>query len=185
MRSPAWPLLLLALTPALACSNDDTENTTGASNDESDDATASETSDPRAECLDNAPRDTTDGSTTTIMDRWGAPCSNDAECVALIGEGGVCDRQAVIYELPGGYCTKPCTLPDANTTVVLDAPDCDPAGGVACVGRIPIYARCAVPCTDDAQCERDGYICRLMPTISQPDDIALCLMPDCCQSECG
>ncbi len=128
--------------------------------------------------------DGTDGATMTLQDAWGAACSNDAECVALIGDGAVCLTQAVVFELPLGYCSKPCVLPDANTRVVPDDPMCDAAGGVACVGAKGTFEYCAKLCTDDMQCERDGYICRQMPLIAQAEDPSLCLMPDCCMGTC-
>jgi hypothetical protein len=116
---------------------------------------------------------------------WGAPCSADADCVALIGDGAICAGEAVIYELPGGYCTKPCNLPDPMTTVVADSPDCDPAGGVDCIGSMGFLETCAVPCGSTADCGgRENYECRQMPMIAQPDDPTYCLMPDCCQADC-
>jgi hypothetical protein len=125
---------------------------------------------------------TSDGSTDPIMQTWGAPCCTDADCVALIGEGAICETRAVLFELPGGYCTKPCEVPQ-GMTVVLDAADCGP--GVACVGQDPIYERCILPCTDDQQCDREGYQCRTMPMIAQEGDPTFCLMPDCCYDTCA
>ena len=125
--------------------------------------------------------DTTDGATAPLQDSWGAACTTDDECVALLGMGAECLTLAVVFELPGGYCSKPCTLPDADTRFVLDDPTCDPAGGVACVGSTAgMFEHCAKLCTDDTQCNRDGYVCRQMPLIAFPDDPSLCLMPDCC-----
>ncbi len=129
-------------------------------------------------------QDSTDGMSNPLMETWGAACSTDAECVALIGDGGVCLLEAVVYELPYGYCTKPCALPDMSTRSVVDDPACDPAGGVACVGQQGAFEYCSPLCTDDAQCNRDGYICRQMPIISMMGDPSLCLMPDCCQDTC-
>ena len=119
------------------------------------------------------------------MDTWGAACTTNEECVALLGDpAAICETNAVVYELPGGYCTKPCVLPDATTQAVPDAADCDPNGGVACIGLMGTFERCGIICTDDMQCNRDGYICRQMPLIAQPDDPRMCLMPDCCQDTC-
>lgn len=126
----------------------------------------------------------TDGQTNDVMQTWGSPCETNEDCVAVLGEGATCEDMAVIYELPGGYCTKPCSLPDANTRVVEDAMDCDPAGGVACIGQMGFFENCAVLCTDDAQCSRDGYFCRQMPMISAEGDPKACLMPDCCEGTC-
>ncbi len=117
---------------------------------------------------------------------WGAPCTTDAECVALIGEGGFCQNMAVIYELPGGYCTKPCMLPDTTTTVVQGDPACDPSGTIDCIGTMGFLEVCAKPCTDTAECDgRDLYTCQQMPMIAQPTDPSYCLMDTCCQDNCG
>jgi hypothetical protein len=138
-----------------------------------------------SECLDKMNSDlydTTDGATESLMQTWGAPCESDADCIELLGDpDAVCDDMFVIYQLPGRYCSKPCELPDTTVTFVLDDPTCDPDGGIACVGQRPLLQRCAPACTDDLQCDREGYVCRTMPQISQPTDPAFCLMPDCCQ----
>lgn len=193
---------LLALTASLlvvsACASDDDgtdgmdsaadadTNADGGDGDSGADGSGDDGGDDASElgCAAETPNETTSGETNPLMDSWGAPCSTDADCVTLLGEGAVCDDAAVIYELPGGYCTKPCTLPDGET-FVEDDPTCDPNGGVACVGQAPLYQRCAPVCTDDAQCNRDGYYCRQMPMIAQPDDPKICLMPDCCQDTCA
>jgi hypothetical protein len=124
--------------------------------------------------------DGTDGQTTPLQADWGSACSVDADCVAVLGEGAVCLDKAVVFELPGGYCSKPCVLPDSSTKTVLDDPACNPDGGIACVGVKDTFEYCAPLCTDDAQCDRDGYICRQMPLVSVATDPSLCLMPDCC-----
>ena len=125
-----------------------------------------------------------------VQQTWGSACSTDEECQQRLGDpDAVCDVEAVIYELPGGFCTKPCVVGDdpQNTqlTFELDDPDCDPAGGVACVGVNTIYSRCAIPCTDDSNCGREGYFCRRMPMISGTDDPTFCLMDDCCEQSCA
>ena len=130
--------------------------------------------------------ETTDGAMDPLMETWGAACQTDQDCIDLIGDPDVfCDTEAVVYELPGGYCTKLCTLPDMQTQSVLDAPDCDPAGGVACIGVKGTHERCGIVCTDDQQCNRDGYICRQLPLIALPEDPRMCLMPDCCLDGCA
>jgi len=138
----------------------------------------------RASCLElGIPAD---GTTPSIMDAWGAACETDEDCQTLLQDSAaVCDRMAVVYELPGGYCTKPCELPDTTTTFVLDAPDCSPQGGVACIGQRPAYQRCARVCDSEGQCDRDGYLCRTMPAISLEGDPTVCLMPECCFNSCG
>ncbi len=205
-------LVLAVLTTAfvipLACTDDvgpetgaesgaNTTNPTTTTPTSSADATADATADDTASgsgnddssvelgCAAGAVGETTDGATDPLMMTWGAPCQTDADCVALIGDPeAICDQAAVVYELPGGYCTKACSLPDLETQFIHDAPDCDPNGGVTCVGSMGTFERCGLPCTDDAQCNRDGYICRQLPLIALPDDPRMCLMPDCCQDTC-
>jgi hypothetical protein len=128
----------------------------------------------------------------SIMETWGAPCETDADCVALLDDDAICAKEAVIYELPGGYCTKLCTVdltPEqqqaGQTYEENDTEECTAAGGVNCIGANDIFSRCAVPCTSHAQCSRDGYACRLMPEISQEGDPTYCLMSECCEGSCG
>ena len=135
-------------------------------------------------CLEGDYGNGTDGATDNVMTQWGAACSTDADCVAILGDGAVCQMKSVIYELPGGYCTKPCVLPDMDTRVVEDAMDCDPNGGIACIGQKGFFERCVTLCTDDMQCGRDGYYCRVMPMIGVEGDPKACLMPDCCEDSC-
>jgi hypothetical protein len=112
---------------------------------------------------------------------WGTPCTTDADC-AHLGEMGECFENVLgVYELPGGACTVRCELPDSGTTVVEDDPQCDPNGGIACMGAKGIFSACLPPCTDDSQCGREGYGCIRMPTISAEGDAKFCLMnPDAC-----
>jgi hypothetical protein len=191
----AWPLALLALASHPACTTDDSEDETAAesgSNNDTANATADATADGSSAdgsvelgCAADIPFDTTDGAMNPLMETWGAPCTTNEECVALIGDPlAICDQMAVVYELPGGYCTKACSLPDMDTRVVLDAADCSPDGGVACIGAKPTFERCGLLCTDDNQCNRAGYECRQMPLISNPEDPSMCLMPDCCLEGC-
>jgi hypothetical protein len=202
----ALPFALLAILPG--CPADDGEDTTvgesGPSNDTSAtasasatvattaDATADATASPASSddssmlgCAADIAFDTTNGASDPVMETWGAACTTNEDCVALIGDpAAICDTMAVVYELPGGYCTKECALPDAETRAVFDAPDCDPAGGVACIGVMGTFERCGIVCTDDMQCNRGGYECRQMPLVSLPEDPSLCLMPDCCEGTC-
>lgn len=174
-------------------SSDDAEDDTGMSGSDSMSGTTSGSATGSATGSDSSamscpldqPVDTTDGASDPLMETWGAPCSTDDDCVALLGEGAECADMAVIYELPGGYCTKPCSLPDTETTVQLDHPDCDPNGGVACVGQKPLFEQCILPCTDDQQCNRDGYYCDLMPMLGKETDPTFCLMPECCETSCS
>lgn len=194
---PAWPLALLALA-ALACPASDDTTETGAESGStptttetpttptSDDTAGSSESDPPSVCPGmEIVGETTDGATDPLMETWGAPCTTNQDCIDLIGDPeAICDTMAVVYELPGGYCTKPCTLPNAETRFVMDAEDCSPDGGVGCFGVLGMFERCGLFCTDDAQCNRNGYICRQMPLIGLPEDPRSCLMPDCCQNGC-
>jgi hypothetical protein len=179
----------------LACPGDDSSdsgNDTGG-DDGSDTPSSDPTSMPDSSggdddgaalgCAADLPEDAMDGTMTGIMAEWGAPCDVDGDCVTLLGDGAVCLKAAVIYELPLGYCSKPCELPDGFTGIVADDPMCDAAGGVSCLGVEGTFEYCTVPCTDNAQCERAGYFCRQMPLISMEGDPTFCLMPDCCENE--
>lgn len=177
-----WPVALLALSLQLpiACTTDDTD-------DSGEGSAADDTNGEVDElgCAAGAVGMGTDGATDPLMQTWGAPCTSDQDCIDLIGDPeAICDSMAVVYELPGGYCTKPCSLPDMQTQSVLDDPGCDPNGGVACIGVMGTFERCGIVCTDDAQCNRDGYICRQLPLIALPEDPSMCLMPDCCLDSC-
>lgn len=129
-----------------------------------------------------------DDSTPSIMDAWGAPCTTDDECVAILGTDGVCVQNILgVYDLPGGFCSKYCALPDSATSFVHDAPDCDENGGVTCVGAKDLFSACIIPCTDNNQCGREGYGCRTMPTLASEGDPTFCLMStvDCCTTDSG
>jgi len=197
----AWPVALVALGLTTACPADDTEEETAAETTSSEDATATAppatdtaaTADETASadgsvelgCAAGVMGTDTDGASNPIMETWGAACTTNEQCIDLLGDpAAVCDFSAVIYELPGGYCTKPCTLPDGNTTAVPNDPQCSADGGVACIGVLGTFERCAIPCTDSDQCNREGYICRQLPLIAQASDPSFCLMPDCCQDTC-
>jgi hypothetical protein len=150
-----------------------------------------DTGDDRACWLDE-PEFSQGDESQSIMQTWGAPCETDADCVALLGDGGICADIAVVYELPGNYCTKNCDVdltPEQQQAGQSyeedDTEQCDPAGGVNCIGANDIFSRCAVPCSSHAQCSRDGYSCRLMPEISQETDPKYCLMSECCEGSCG
>ncbi len=191
MHRLASPLLVLSLTMGpLACPAEDDEQESSGPEETSDtptsgspttNADSSSGNDSGAlGCAFPEVVDTTDGMSNPLQETWGAACETNDDCVALLGDGAECLHAAVVFELPGGYCSKPCVLPDGDTRVVLDDPTCDPNGGIACVGSNIAFQYCAPLCTDDAQCNRDGYICRQMPIISFPEDPTLCLMPDCC-----
>jgi hypothetical protein len=119
------------------------------------------------------------------MNTWGAACQDDVDCVALLGPGAVCMREAIVFELPYGYCSKPCTLPDPETTLVRNAADCDPEGGVMCVGLQGFFERCVPECTGNEVCGREGYFCRPMPYVAGEGDPEVCLVDDCCENGCS
>ena len=184
----ALSLALLAVSLPACPAADDTDDT-AAESGPNDDTTASTAAAPAEETasaddsavLGCAAGVTAGSSPEPIMETWGAACTTNEECIDLIGDpAAVCDFAAVVYELPGGYCTKPCMLPDLDTRFVLDDPQCSADGGVACLGVMGTFERCAIPCTDSAQCNREGYECRLLPLVGVEGDPNFCLMPDCC-----
>ena len=180
-------IALLPWTIAACPAADDSETADGADDGTGAPTTAADDGTPTTAADDAMTQDETaaadDGG--GLQQTWGAPCATNDDCVPLLGEGAECLFQAVVYELPMGYCSKPCSLPNDTATVALDAPDCDPAGGVHCIGQMTVgFEYCAVPCTDNSQCTREGYECRQMPMIAQPEDPMFCLIPDCCLGEC-
>ena len=97
--------------------------------------------------------------------------------MAVLGDGGVCLKDILmVYNLPGGYCSKICKLPDTMTAYVPDDPICGP--GVTCIGAMGFFEGCAVECADNSDCPRQGYECRIMPTIGAPGDPTFCLMTE-------
>ena len=129
-----------------------------------------------------------DGTTPSIMDEWGAPCLQDEDCMPILGEGAVCVQNILgVYDLPGGFCSKYCELPDSSTTFVRDAPDCSADGGVTCIGAKDIFTACIIECESSDQCGREGYGCRPMPTLAAEGDPSFCLMStaDCCTTDSG
>lgn len=178
-------MVCLALPLAAGCPADE-EDSTGdeGANSESNTTEVSTTDEPSTT---DQPATSAEGSSggggEDLQTTWGAPCIEDSECVALLGEGGVCLTEAVIFELPGGYCSKLCTLPEGSKYSIDDA-QCDPAGGVDCIGQAPLFEVCAPQCTGDSQCGRDQYNCRNFPLIAEEGDPTYCLMPDCCQESC-
>ena len=188
------PVFLCITLALLACpasdDSEDTGNDTAVDDSAADDAVTTMTTadssgggdDSALRCAANLPEDANDGD-MGIMGTFGAACDVDADCVPLLGDGAVCLKAAVIYELPLGYCSRPCDLPMGMTGVVADDPMCAPEGGVSCLGVDGTFEYCAVPCTDNSQCERAGYYCRLMPIISMEGDPTFCLMPDCCEED--
>lgn len=120
---------------------------------------------------------TTGGGDQGLMSHYGAPCETDADCKELLGAGGICLKDILgVYALPGGYCSTDCDLPDQQTTYILDARDCTMMAD--CLGLMGYFEGCAHVCTDDSQCPREGYECRQMPQISNPDDPEFCLMTE-------
>ena len=110
------------------------------------------------------------------MAKWGHACASDDDCIALLGDDAVCLKDILeLYELPGGYCSKPCELPP-ETAYFPDHPACGP--GATCIGADGYFEACTIECEDDDECPREGYECRLMPTIGQNGDPRFCLMTD-------
>jgi len=140
--------------------------------------TTSDTRDPRQRCLDTAPLGEPSAG---LQQTWGAACGDDQECKTLTDDdAAACLQEAVIFELPDGYCSKPCDVgAEPGATVILDAPDCGNVG-LACVGVEDRFEVCALPCASDEDCPRAGYLCRTFPLIGLPGDPKFCLMADCC-----
>lgn len=125
-----------------------------------------------------------DPSVPSIMDGWGAPCATDADCKQLLGLDDAMCVQTILdaYEFPGGYCSRPCSLPSLEVSFVANDPACDPAGGVDCVGTKRFFEACVRPCTSHDVCGRMGYACVSVPIISKAGDPLYCLMNEdsCC-----
>ncbi len=168
-----FALAALGFTPACDDSSAD-DTTSSGSGSEGDDGSG-------LACEDEWIEDKMVDPAMDIQDVWGTPCESDADC-AQLGENGECFTDVLgVYSLPGGACSIRCTLPDAGTTVVEDAEECDPNGGIACMGAKDIFSACLPPCTSDSQCSREGYGCIRMPTISAEGDASFCLMnPNAC-----
>jgi hypothetical protein len=187
--SSCFALGLLCLVPACETSSGDESASEGesGSNDTTGDGDGDTTdTDGPAECgTEWAEKD---GMTESIMDEWGAPCMQDSDCTPILGDGAVCVTNILgVYDLPGGFCTKYCELPDSMTSFLHDAPDCDPNGGVTCVGANGLFTACIIPCENHSQCGREGYGCRTMPTLAAEGDPTFCLMSstDCCTTDSG
>lgn len=180
--------LALALT---GCSGDDSSSSDSettmssdsngsTSNSTSDSDSDSDTGDAMTQLCGSGEK--TEGSATNLMADWGAPCTSDQECVDLIGDGGTClDNILDIYLLPMGYCAKLCALPDSDTMYVENDTVC--GDGRTCLGAKDFFEACAVPCTSDDECQRDGYTCQNLPQIGAEGDPKFCLMqPECTQA---
>lgn len=152
----------------------------------SDDEGSGETGDQKNECGTEWVEK--DGTTPSIMEDFGAPCMSDADCEPVLGDTGVCVNNILgVYDLPGGFCTRDCDLPDTMTTFEHDSEQCDPNGGITCVGAQGLFTACIRECTSDDQCGREGYGCRIMPTLAAEGDPKFCLMNtvDCCTTDSG
>lgn len=175
---------VLSLIPALysftvACTPAD---------DGDDEVAEDETTDSGPACGEEfVEKDTT---TPTIMTEWGAPCMADTDCDAGLGAGAKCISNILgVYDLPLGYCTRDCEVGSTDVSYRLDAMECDPDGGVACVGIDNMFTACAPVCTTDSECGREGYGCQIMPNIGAENDPKFCLMnaTACCATPgaCG
>ncbi|HEY8375039.1 MAG TPA: hypothetical protein VIK91_01065, partial [Nannocystis sp.] len=181
-----------SVDPTSGSAGTSTGPTTGTSTTEPAGTTSTSTGDPstgEVSTTDPSTGDDSTGSTSSTgssstgepavnkQETWGHGCTDDAECMALVGNKGVCEFDVLgLYELPGGYCTKGCTLPDLQTVYVPDHPSCGP--GVHCVGVKGFLEVCLLECSDDSECPREGYECRVLPQIGQPGDPKFCLMTD-------
>jgi hypothetical protein len=129
--------------------------------------------------------------TPDIMTTWGHACMADADCEAagLAAPAKCISNILGVYDLPMGYCTRDCEVGSTEVSFRLDALECDPNGGVACVGVDGMFTACAPECTSDSQCGREGYACQIMPNIGAENDPKFCLMnaSACCATPgaCG
>jgi hypothetical protein len=185
MRSGFAVSSCIALSFVLGCGD-------GASEDGStDDTQGTETG--GLNCEDDFVDKDPESAAEDLMTAWGAACDQNANgiqdaeddqfCRDLLGfDNAICVADILmIYTIPGGYCSRPCELPSKDVSFVEDAADCDPDGGVNCVGAMGIYTVCAPPCALDDSCSRQGYGCIPMPEISNTGDPQYCLMnPDAC-----
>lgn len=162
-------------------STDPIDSSTSTSASTTDAPTSSSTTDLSTTTTTTDDDDTTGATSTTgddtnQMTHYGAPCTVDGQCKGLIAANAVCLKDVLgIYELPDGYCSTPCML-SGMITVIEGAPDC--FLGADCIGLDGYFEFCALPCDDDSQCPREGYECRQMPVISEPNDPKYCLMKD-------
>ena len=120
-------------------------------------------------------------SGNNVMEDFGAACQTDADCS---GNEYKCINNVLdgAYSLPGGYCTKDCTVADnANTYYEANDPDC--GGGASCIGVNNLFTACAIPCQSNDDCWREGYECRFLPVVGMGDDPKFCLMPDKCNTD--
>jgi hypothetical protein len=175
---PALSLFVLAC-PAADDGDDEVADENG-TEDETDDGTADETETGAVACGEEYVEK--DDTTPSIMETWGAACMVDADCEAGLGAGAKCVTNILgVFDLPMGYCSRECEVGSTDVTFVLDSPDCDPNGGVACVGIDGQFTACALPCTNDSECGREGYACQIMPLIGAEGDQTFCLMnPTAC-----
>lgn len=177
-------LCAVALT-LTACGTDSGSDDSTTSADATTTGEAGETGDSGGNACSMDFVEKPNGDAADLMVDFGAPCTTAADCSAL-GADAVCYTDVLgVYELPGGYCTKVCALPDTDTTFLNDAEDCMAGGGVSCVGAAGIFTACARPCSEDSECSREGYGCVNMPVISSPGDQTFCLMnkDECCIDE--
>jgi len=149
----------------------------GTTTDDSASETGTPTTGSSAEGTDTG----VDLNPDNLMEKYGAPCTVDADCQALIAPSATCVKDILgVYTLPGGYCSNPCAMPaDMDITYVKHHPDC--FFGVDCVGLDGYFEACAPTCTDNSQCPRADYECRQMPQISVMGDPKYCLMTDASQ----
>jgi hypothetical protein len=183
MRTACLTFALALL--ATACGDD--KNMTS-SNSSTSSVSNSDPSDPGSESGSDAGSEESTATPTTgamevcmgkdLMANYGQPCDVDADCVDFIGTPDAkCLKDILmVYGLPGGYCSNNCALPDNMTTFVKGAADC--FMGADCIGLDGYFEGCVPECGCDADCPREGYECRRMPTISKEGDPKYCLMTE-------
>ena len=185
--SPVLAALCLVLLPATGCS----DGGGGSASDTADSATTGgDTTDSESgstgemACISGEP---VTKSGTNLMENFGAPCTSNADCEAILGPGGECFTNVLdLYDAPGGYCSIKCTLPaDNETKYSPDDAACSMDGGITCFGLNGFFEACAPECQSEEDCQREGYVCRLMPQIAMEGEPKFCLMPDICGPDLG
>ena len=176
-------------TPTSATTTSETTEDPSTSSTTTEDPTTGDMTDtattgepPLLECLSG---DIMAKEGVNVMEYYGAPCMDDADCVPLIGPDAICIPNILdTFDAPGGYCTRPCEQPDDETFESPNFPGCKGGGEASCIGANGIFTACAFPCTSSDQCHREGYVCRTVPLVNS--ELKYCLMPDaCCLLEDG
>ncbi len=193
MRTLLFSAMALALCFSSACDGGDAEDT-GATSATSGDGDGDGDGDEGGVCGEEwASKDPMSGEPPLQpVQGFGAPCETDADCTEIAGGAGSCVTEILgMFEVPNGICTiTDCTVP-SDTFYVPDSTECSDMGGIDCVGIVGNFTACLPTCSNNDQCNREGYGCRLMPLIGAENDPTYCLMDaqDCClldtPEQCG